>query len=106
MAKGNKQDSTKSVLKVAWEAFERGDVVQARALAHEVLAGRLGKDDAKAAADLAKYLSAPGAPVDESPQAVAQEIISRTGVPPRPYLFVAAVAAAFIGLVILAVVRY
>jgi hypothetical protein len=106
MAKGNKQDTSRSVLKLAYEAFERGDVVEARRLSHAVLAGTLGKDEAKAAAELAKFLSTPEAPVDESPQAVAQELISRTGVPPRPYLFVAAVAAAFVGLVILAAVRY
>lgn len=106
MAKGNKQDSSKSVLKLAQEAFERGDVVEARRLAQAVLAGTLGKDEAKAATELAKFLSTPEAPVDESPQAVAQELISRTGVPPRPYLFVAAVAAAYIGLVLLAALRY
>lgn len=105
MAKGNKQEAGRSVLKLAAEAFERGDVVEARRLARAVLAGTLGKDEAKAAAELARQLSTPEAPVDESPQAVAQELISRSGVPPRPYVFVAAVAAAYVGLVILAVVR-
>lgn len=106
MAKGTKQDQSRSLLKLAYEAFERGDVVEARRLANAVLSGKLGPDEPKAATELAKKLSTAEAPVDESPQAVAQEIISRTGVPPKPYLFVAAIAAAFIGLVILAVVRY
>jgi hypothetical protein len=106
MAKGNKQDQSRSLLKIAYEAFERGDVVEARRLSHAVLGGKLGPDEVKTAGELAKKLSIPEAPVDESPQAVAQELISRSGVPPKPYLFVAAVAAAFIGLVILAIVRY
>src|SRR4051812_9164942 len=105
MAKGNKQDS-RSVLKLSYEAFERGDSVQARELAKAVLAGKVGKDEEKAAAELAKVLSIEGAVVAETPTAVANEIISRTIVPPKPYLFVAAVAFAFITLVILAAWRY
>lgn len=106
MAKGNKQDSSRSVLKLAFEAYQRGDSVQARALSKAVLAGKVGRDDEKVAVELAKTLSTEGAPVAETPAAVAAEIASRTVVPPRPYLFVAAVAAAFLGLVILAAVRY
>ena len=105
MAKGNKQDS-RSVLKLSYEAFERGDSVQTRELAKAVLAGKVGKDEEKAAAELAKMLSIEGAVVAETPTAVANELISRTIVPPRPYLFVAAVAFAFITLVILAAWRY
>jgi len=103
--KGNKQES-RSVLKLSYEAFQRGDSVQARALAKAVLAGQVGRDEEKAAAELAKLLSIEGAVVAETPAAVASELISRTIVPPRPYLFVAAVAFAFIGLVILAIWRY
>lgn len=106
MAKGNKQDQSRSVLKVAYEAFGRGDVVQARRLAKAVQAGQVGRDDEKVAAELAKELSVEGAVVEPTPAAVAAEIVSRTGVPARPYVFVAAVALAFIGLVILATVRY
>lgn len=106
MAKGNKPDQSRSVLKLAYEAFERGDVVQARQLAQAVLGGKLGPDEAKEATRLAKHLGTAESPVDESPQAVAQEIISRTGVPPKPYLMVAVVAVAFLGLLVLAVVRY
>jgi hypothetical protein len=106
MAKGNKQQESRSVLKLSYEAFQRGDSVEARALAKAVLAGKVGKDDEKVAVELAKTLSIEGAIVAENPAAVATELISRTIVPPRPYLFVAAVAAAFIGLVILAAWRY
>jgi hypothetical protein len=106
MAKGNKQDQSKSVLRVAYESFQRGDMVQARQLAKAVLEGKVGKDDEKAASELAKTLSIEGAVVAETPTAVANELISRTIVPPRPYLFVAAVAATFVALVILAAWRY
>jgi hypothetical protein len=106
MAKGNRQDNSHSVLKLAYEAFQRGDSVQARQLSKAVLAGKVGRDDEKVAVELAKTLSVEGAVVAENPAAVATEIASRTIVPPRPYLFVAAVAAAFIGLVILAAIRY
>lgn len=105
MAKGNKQES-RSVLNLAFEAFQRGDSVQARALAKAVLAGKVGKDEDKAASELAKTLSIEGAVVAETPAAVANELISRTIVPLRPYVFVAAVAFAFISLVILAAWRY
>lgn len=106
MAKGNKQQESRSVLTLSYEAFQRGDMVQARALSKEVLAGKLGKDDEKAAAELARLLSTEGAVVAENPNAVANELISRTVVPPRPYLMLLAVAAAFVGLVILAAWRY
>lgn len=106
MAKGNKQDLSRSVLMLSYEAYQRGDSVQARQLAKAVLAGQVGKDDEKAAVELSKRLSIEGHVIGENPAAVATELISRTVVPPRPYLFVAAVAAAFIGLVILAAWRY
>ncbi len=106
MAKGNKTENGRSVLRVAYDAFQRGDMVQARTLAQAVLAGQVGKDDPKAAEELAKKLSIEGAVVAETPEAVARELISRTIVPPKPYLFVAAAAATFVVLVILAAVRY
>ncbi len=106
MAKGNKQDQSRSILKLSYEAFQRGDSVQARKLAKAVLEGKVGKDDEKAAVDLSKLLSIDGHLIMENPASVATEIISRTIVPPRPYLFVAAVAATFVGLVLLAIWRY
>lgn len=106
MAKGNKQDHSRSVLRVSFEAFQRGDMVQARQLANAVLEGKLGKDDDKVATELARLLSVDTHSVEESPTAVANEIINRTIVPPRPYIMVAAVAATFVVLVILAAWRY
>ncbi|MEW5739344.1 MAG: hypothetical protein AB1938_10485 [Myxococcota bacterium] len=100
------EGSTHSVLKLAYEAFERGDVVLTRQLALEVLAGKVGRDDAEVARGLAKELSTPATPVDESPQAVAQDLLTRTKVMPKPYLMAAAVAAVYVLLVVLAAVRY
>ena len=106
MAKGNKQDLSRSVLKLSYEAFQRGDSVQARQLAKAVLAGKQGKDDERAAVELASTLSSDLYTVAPTPTAVAEDLVRRTIVPPRPYLFVAAVAAAFICLVLLAAWRY
>jgi hypothetical protein len=106
-AKKTKADTaTHSVLKVAFEAFQEGDAVQARALALQVLAGKVGRDDPAVAKELAAKLSTPEQPVDESPQAVAQDLLSRTKVPGKPYLFAAVVLTVYLLLVVMAVVRY
>ena len=70
MAKGNKQDLSRSVLKLSYEAFQRGDSVQARQLAQAVLAGKAGKDDEKAAVELSDLLRADGHEVAPTPAAV------------------------------------
>lgn len=106
MAKVNKQEGTRSILKLAFEAFERGDAVKTRTLAKAVLAGQHGRDEEKVAGELAKQLSVEGAPVAPSPSSVAEDLISRTIVPARPYLFVGAITAAFVALVLLAHFRY
>lgn len=106
MAKGNKQDQSRSILRLSYESFQRGDVVQARQLAKAVLEGRVGRDDEKAAGELAALLSTDSHVIESTPAAVAAELVSRTIVPPKPYLFVAAVSAIFIALVILAAWRY
>lgn len=107
MAKKTKADqAAHSVLKVAWEAFDAGDVVQARALAADVLAGTVGPDDEAEAKRLATLLSTPERPVDASVQAVAHEIVVRTKVPGRPYLLAGLAAAVYVLLVALAAVRY
>lgn len=106
MAKKTKAETAShSVLKAAYDAFERGDVVQARSLAREVLAGKVGRDDPAVANELAALLSTPTSPVDASPQAVAQDLISRTKVPGKPYVFAVVVGAVYLLLVVLAVVR-
>lgn len=120
MAKPKRDESSRSVLKLAYEAFERGDAVQTRALARAVLAGTIGRDDEKVAVELAKELSAgdavkkdtpdaqvaTGDVVAPTPEAVAKELIDRTIVPLKPYVMVAVVAGAFITLVVIAASRY
>ena len=107
MAKGNQQQTNgRSVLRVAFEAFERGDKVQARQLAQAVLDGKIGKEDSSVAEALAPKLSSEVAQVAPTVEAVAKEIVSRTIVPPRPYIFVAIAAATYVILVVLAAVRY
>lgn len=106
MAKGTQQNSGRSVLRVAYDAFERGDMVQARQLAQAVLDGKVGKDDASAAEALAVKLSSEVAKVTPTVEAVAKELISRSIIPPRPYIFVGIAAATWVLLVVLAAVRY
>ncbi len=106
MAKPKKEEQSRSVLKLAYQAFERGDVVKTRELAKAVLAGKVAPDDEQVARELSKTLSIAEAVVGETPAAVAQELISRTITPPRPYLFVAAAAGTFITLAVLAHLRY
>lgn len=106
MAKPKKDDQSRSVLKLAYEAFDRGDKVQARALAKEVVAGKVGRDDEKVAVELATLFSSDEAVIAQTPAAVAQEIIARTITAPKPYLFVGAIAFAFLSLVALAHFRY
>lgn len=105
MAK-KKDDVRQSVLKLAYEAFERGDAIQARALANQVLAGKVGKDDEAYAPELATKLSNEEQVVQPTVEAVAKDLASRTIVQPKPYIMVAVVAAAFLLLAVLAAVRY
>lgn len=107
MARAKKTEIERSVLSVAYAAFERGDVVGARELAQQVIAGKVGPGDEKAAVELAKLLSAEGTPaIAENPAAVAAEIVSRTNVTPKTYLFVGAAALTLTLLAVLAAVRY
>lgn len=104
--KSSEAKEVRSVLQIAFQAFERGDAVWARAMANEVLAGRTARDEAAVAKSLAHTLSAEGAPVDESPQAVAQELIDRTTAPLKPVVFAGLAAFVFVLLVALAASRY
>jgi hypothetical protein len=107
MAKASKQqDHGKSVLWVAYEALQRGDAVEARRLAKEVLAGKRGPNDEKVAKELAAELSAEGAVVPETIEGVANDLLARSGVPSKPYLMVATVVAAYAILLVIAITRY
>lgn len=106
MAKGTRNEASRAVLQEAWAAAERGDAVEARRLARAVLGGARGPDEDQAAKALAPRLSIEGAVVPATVEGVAQELLSRAGVPPRPYLFFFAVLATFVGLAVLAAARY
>ncbi|MBL9039251.1 MAG: hypothetical protein JNG84_12095 [Archangium sp.] len=112
MAKANKKtDSTdgssaSGPLASAYAAFERGDMVQTRALAKQVLAGQGAADDVGTARRLSAVLSSEVAPVKELPEDVAAELVRRTEVPPNAYIFAAVVIAIFGGLLALAATRY
>ncbi|MFO0594310.1 MAG: hypothetical protein U0228_03370 [Myxococcaceae bacterium] len=95
----------RSILRAAFAAYERGDSVQARSLAEQVLAGKQGPDEAAAAEALAKELVGERA-VEATPAGVAAELVSRTGVPPKAYLFAGVAAFAFTVLALIARFRY
>ncbi|MBE2251723.1 MAG: hypothetical protein IAE78_19420 [Myxococcus sp.] len=100
------QSEKKSVLAVAAAALESGDVVTARRLAKKVIEGTKGPDDDAVARRLAKEYSASDQSIGELPEQVAQAIVDRTIVPPRPYLYAAICLVVFLVLVSLARARY
>ena len=107
MAKGKRNRSEapkadsggKSLLDVAWRAYEAGDAVIARRAAKLLLAGA-GKDSDEAVAKKVGKQLFVGAPEVDAKQ-VAAELIARTRVAPKPYLF--ALMAAAIWLIMLAI---
>lgn len=101
-----KAQETKSVLAVAAAALEVGDIVTARSLAKAVIEGKKGPDDDAVAKRLAKEYSAEEENVGELPEQVAQAIVNRTVVPPRPYVYAAICLVVFLVLVSLARARY
>jgi hypothetical protein len=111
MAKGKRekpeQKPSRSVLQLAWDRFEAGDVVEARRLANAVLQGTVGADEPEAATRLARQMSGdPSLAVPETVDGVARAIIARTRPLPRSYLF-AALALTVLGLLVtLALTRY
>lgn len=96
----------KSVLAVAAAALESGDVVTARTLAKAVIEGKKGPDDDEVAKRLAKEYSAADENIGELPEQVAQAIVNRSVVPPKPYLYAGICLAVFLVLVTLATTRY
>jgi len=100
------KNEKKSVLAVAAAALESGDVVTARALAKAVIEGKKGPDDDEVAKRLAKEYSAQDENIGELPEQVAQAIVNRSIVPPKPYLYAGICLAVFLVLVTLATSRY
>lgn len=91
-----------SYLAAAFHALQAGDVVHARRFAQQVLAGRGTVGEAEAARHLATTFST----TQNLPEDVAAEIIRRTKVPAKAFLFAALTAAIFLLLLTLAVTRY
>lgn len=101
-----KEKDEKSILAFAFSALQSGDVVTARSLAQKVISGTKGADDDSVAKRLSKELSSAEEAVGELPENVAQAIVDRTIVPPRPYLYAAICLVVFLVLVSLARSRY
>lgn len=97
----------RSVLRLAWERFEAGDVVEARRVAQAALQGQVGADELEEATRLAGKLAGNDEfPVEPTIESVARVLIERTKPSPRSYVFAAASLAIFALLVTLAVTRY
>jgi len=116
MAKGGKKSkdapkesasvAPRSYSAAAYDALMAGDAVTARRLAHELSAGKAGPDEANGVRKVAKELGSEGAPVAETPQGVALELIARTKAPPKAYLLAGVAALVYLVLLTLATTRY
>ena len=89
----------KSLLDVAWRAYQAGDMVLARRASKLVLAGGAKEADEALAKKLGKELFAAGHEADA--RQVAADLIHRTNPAPKPFLL--AGAAALIWVVLLAI---
>lgn len=105
-ARDEQNERKKAVLTAAAAALESGDVVTARELAKAVISGKKGPDDDAVAQKLAKQYSSPEANVGELPEQVAQELVNRTNVPVKTYLYGAICFAVLLVLFVLARSRY
>jgi hypothetical protein len=105
-ATSKRPENERSVLRLAWERFEAGDVVGARQLANAVLGGKVGPDDLQAATDLSRQMSSAELAVPETIEGVARALVERTRPVPKSYLFAALSLGVFALLVTLAVTRY
>jgi hypothetical protein len=94
------QAAGKSLLDVAWRAYEAGDSVMARRAANLLLAGA-GKDaDEAVAKRVGKQLFATSVEVDA--RQVATELVARTKMAPKPYYFALMTAALWLFMVLIA----
>lgn len=96
---GQPDGGAKSLLDVAWRAYEAGDSLLARRAAKLLLAGQPREADESLAKKLSKQLFV-GVPEADARQ-VAAELAARTKVAPKPYLF--ALMAAAIWLLMIAI---
>jgi hypothetical protein len=99
-----------SLLSLAFQSYEAGDMVLARRAAKAALAKEPTAKDVEAARKIAPALFDPpvgkdAPPVPNSPKDVAQELLARTEVAAKPYLFVAVGVALIVLLIVLALIR-
>src|SRR4029079_3922387 len=99
MAKGKRGKSEKteavasegkSLLEVAWRAYQAGDMVLARRASKLVLAGANKGADEPSAKKLGKELFAAGH--ETNAREVAQDLLNRTNPAPKPFLLAGAAA--------------
>jgi hypothetical protein len=90
----------KSLLDVAWRSYQAGDMVLARRAAKLVLAGASKDADEAVAKKVGKELFAEGYVADA--RQVAQDLITRTNPPPKPFLLAGAAALIWVVLLLIA----
>lgn len=88
MSKKAEPEAGTSLLEVAWKAYAAGDVVTARRAAQLLLAGASKDADEAWARKIGKELFTADFKADA--RAVATELVTRTRMPPRPFLLAAA----------------
>ncbi len=100
MAKKADADGEKSLLGVAWTAYQAGDQVVARRAAQLLLAGASKDADEAQAKKIGKELFVTDQVADA--KAVAAEILLRTRMPPKPFLLAAAAGLIWLVLMLIA----
>jgi hypothetical protein len=106
MAKAAKEKDKdgKSTLEAAFRALQAGDAIGARRAAKQVIASP-SSDDTAAAKRVGKALLGDDAG-DPHAETVAADIVRRTQLVPRVYLWALGGAVAYAGLLMMALVRY
>ncbi|MFZ5470492.1 MAG: hypothetical protein ACOZIN_13735 [Myxococcota bacterium] len=92
-----------SLLRAAFEAYEAGDVVQARRAAKRALAD-FSPADKNAAKELGKKLFA-DSKVPTEPRELAEELLRRTEIHWKPYVFAGVALAIILLMIVLAALR-
>lgn len=90
----------KSLLDVAWRAYEAGDMVLTRRAAKLLLAGAAKDADETLAKKVGKQLFAVGH--ETNAREVAQDLLERTNPAPKPFLLAGAAALIWVLLLVIA----
>jgi enoyl-CoA hydratase/carnithine racemase len=101
MAKKAEAEAGTSLLEVAWKAYAAGDQVTARRAAQLLLAGASKDADEALAKKIAAELFAVEFKAADA-RAVATEIVTRTRMPPKPFLLAAAAGLIWLVLALIA----